>query len=135
MNEINRAADEMRMVRIVPDYTEMAAGSVLICCGRTRVICTASVQEGVPSFLRGKGKGWLTAEYAMLPGATSQRKPRDGVKKDGRGVEPGSMAYSAVSQPLPLPRRKPGTPSCTEAVQITLVLPQVISAEPAAMSV
>jgi XTP/dITP diphosphohydrolase len=51
------------------------------------VICTASVQEGVPSFLRGKGKGWLTADYAMLPGATSQRKPRDGVKKDGRGVE------------------------------------------------
>jgi XTP/dITP diphosphohydrolase len=51
------------------------------------VICTASVQEGVPSFLRGKGKGWLTAEYAMLPGSTPQRKQRDGVKKDGRGVE------------------------------------------------
>ena len=87
MATIDRAPDELRMVRILPDYTEMAAGSVLICCGRTRVICTASVQEGVPSFLRGKGKGWLTAEYAMLPGATSQRKPRDGVKKDGRGVE------------------------------------------------
>ena len=84
---INRAPDELRMVRIVPDYTEMAAGSVLICCGRTRVICTASVQEGVPGFLRGKGKGWLTAEYAMLPGSTPQRKARDGVKKDGRGVE------------------------------------------------
>ena len=87
MAEIDRAPDELRMVRILPDYTEMAAGSVLICCGRTRVICTASVQEGVPSFLRGKGKGWLTAEYAMLPGATPQRKQRDGVKKDGRGVE------------------------------------------------
>ena len=87
MTTIDRAPDELRMVRILPDYTEMAAGSVLICCGRTRVICTASVQEGVPSFLRGRGKGWLTAEYAMLPGATPQRKQRDGVKKDGRGVE------------------------------------------------
>ena len=87
MAAIDRAPDELRMVRILPDYTEMAAGSVLICCGRTRVICTASVQEGVPSFLRGRGKGWLTAEYAMLPGATPQRKQRDGVKKDGRGVE------------------------------------------------
>ena len=87
MNAIDRAPDELRMVRILPDYTEMAAGSVLICCGRTKVICTASVQEGVPSFLRGKGKGWLTAEYAMLPGSTPQRKQRDGVKKDGRGVE------------------------------------------------
>lgn len=87
MNTIDRAPDELRMVRILPDYTEMAAGSVLICCGRTKVICTASVQEGVPPFLRGKGKGWLTAEYAMLPGSTPQRKQRDGVKKDGRGVE------------------------------------------------
>ena len=87
MENINRASDALRMIRILPDYTEMAAGSVLICCGRTKVICTASVQEGVPGFLRGKGKGWLTAEYAMLPGSTPQRKARDGVKKDGRGVE------------------------------------------------
>ncbi|MBR6767040.1 MAG: ribonuclease PH [Clostridia bacterium] len=87
MEMINRAADEMRLVRIIPDYTEMATGSVLIECGRTRVICTASVQEGVPPFLKGKGSGWLTAEYAMLPGATPQRKARDGVKKDGRSVE------------------------------------------------
>ncbi|MGX8706524.1 MAG: ribonuclease PH, partial [bacterium] len=87
MEVIDRQPDELRMARIVPDYTEMAAGSALICCGRTKVICTASVQEGVPSFLRGKGKGWLTAEYAMLPGSTPQRKARDGIKKDGRGVE------------------------------------------------
>ncbi len=87
MDTIDRAPDKLRMVRILPDYTEMAAGSVLICCGRTKVICTASVQEGVPPFLREKGKGWLTAEYAMLPGSTPQRKQRDGVKKDGRGVE------------------------------------------------
>ena len=87
MEVIDRQPDELRMARIVPDYTEMAAGSALICCGRTKVICTASVQEGVPPFLRGKGKGWLTAEYAMLPGSTPQRKARDGIKKDGRGVE------------------------------------------------
>lgn len=87
MEIIDRQPDELRMARIVPDYTEMAAGSALICCGRTKVICTASVQEGVPPFLKGKGKGWLTAEYAMLPGSTPQRKARDGVKKDGRGVE------------------------------------------------
>lgn len=87
MENWNRSPEEMREVRILPDYTQMAAGSVLIECGRTRVICTASVQEGVPPFLKGKGSGWLTAEYAMLPGATPQRKARDGVKKDGRSVE------------------------------------------------
>ena len=85
--EEKRDRNEMRLVRIIPDYTEMAAGSALICCGRTRVLCTASVQDGVPPFLKGKGSGWLTAEYAMLPGATPQRKARDGVKKDGRSVE------------------------------------------------
>lgn len=82
-----RKNDEMREIRIIPDYTEMSAGSVLVCCGKTRVLCTASVQEGVPPFLKGRGTGWLTAEYAMLPGATPQRKQRDGVKKDGRSVE------------------------------------------------
>ena len=69
---------ELRQINIATDYTEMAAGSVLITCGKTRVICTASVVEGVPPFLKGTGKGWLTAEYAMLPGATPQRKARDG---------------------------------------------------------
>ena len=82
-----RMPEEKRPVRIIPDYTEMAAGSVLIECGRTRVICTASVQEGVPPFLKGRGQGWLTAEYAMLPGSTPDRKARDGIKKDGRSVE------------------------------------------------
>ena len=59
--ETVRRNDELREVRILPDYTEMAAGSVLVCCGRTRVLCTASVQDGVPPFLKGKGTGWLTA--------------------------------------------------------------------------
>ena len=78
---------QLRLVRIQTDFTEMAAGSVLIECGRTRVLCTASVEDGAPPFLRGSGRGWLTAEYAMLPGSTPRRKPRDGIKKDGRGTE------------------------------------------------
>ena len=82
-----RAPDELRYHRIIPDYVRTAAGSCLIETGGTRVICTASVEEGVPPFLRGKGEGWLTAEYAMLPASTGKRKSRDGVKKDGRGVE------------------------------------------------
>ena len=89
MNE--RTAVELRPLEIHPGFTEMAAGSALICAGRTRVLCTASVQEGVPPFLRDSGRGWLTAEYAMLPGSTPQRKARDGVKKDGRGVEIGRL--------------------------------------------
>lgn len=78
---------QLRPVRILPDFTQMAAGSVLIECGCTQVLCTASVEDGAPPFLRGSGRGWLTAEYAMLPGSTPKRKPRDGVKKDGRGTE------------------------------------------------
>ena len=82
-----RALDQLRPVFITPDYTEMAAGSVLIECGRTKVICTASVEEGVPPFLKGKGQGWLTAEYSMLPGSTDRRKSREFLKRDGRSVE------------------------------------------------
>lgn len=83
----DRKPNVLRPVKITPDFTEMAAGSVLIECGRTRVLCTASVVEGVPPFKKGTGCGWLTAEYAMLPGSTSRRKERDGLKKDGRSVE------------------------------------------------
>lgn len=83
----DRLPDALRPVRMTVGFTEMAAGSVLIECGKTRVLCTASVEEKTAPFLRGTGKGWITAEYAMLPGATPQRKPRDGVKKDGRSVE------------------------------------------------
>ena len=82
-----RAPNELRFHRIIPDYVRSAAGSCLIETGGTRVICTASVEEGVPPFLKGQNVGWLTAEYAMLPASTGRRKARDGVKKDGRGVE------------------------------------------------
>ena len=87
MRHDGRMSDALRSVSIQPGFTEMAAGSVLICSGRTRVLCTASVQEDVPPFLRGRGKGWVTAEYAMLPGATPQRKAREFMKRDGRSVE------------------------------------------------
>jgi len=69
------------------DFVRTAEGSCLIATGKTRVICTASVEEGVPPFLRNSGKGWITAEYAMLPASTGRRKARDGIKKDGRGIE------------------------------------------------
>jgi len=82
-----RQPDEKRPVSIMTDFVRTAAGSCLIATGNTRVICTASVEEGVPPFLKGKGQGWVTAEYAMLPGSTTQRKKRDGIKKDGRSVE------------------------------------------------
>jgi XTP/dITP diphosphohydrolase len=87
MRTNDRKEDALRDLEIIPGFTQMAAGSALISCGRTRLICTASVEDGVPPFLKGRGQGWLTAEYAMLPGATPVRKPRDGVKKDGRSVE------------------------------------------------
>jgi len=82
-----RGEAELREIKIIPNFTEMAAGSALICCGRTRVLCTASVSEGVPPFLRNTGRGWLTAEYAMLPGSTPERKQREYSKRDGRSIE------------------------------------------------
>ena len=82
-----RSADQARQVTIQTDFMRTADGSCLIATGNTRVICTASVEETVPPFLKGKGQGWITAEYAMLPASTGQRKKRDGAKKDGRSVE------------------------------------------------
>jgi ribonuclease PH len=76
-----RAPDELRPVKIVPGYLPYAEGSVLIEMGQTRVICSASLDERVPPFLRNKNQGWITAEYAMLPRATQQRTPRE----TGRG--------------------------------------------------
>lgn len=76
----NRAPDQMRPVNIVPDYIKTAEGSVLIEVGNTRVICTASVDETVPVFLRNTGRGWITAEYGMLPRATLTRSPREAAR-------------------------------------------------------
>ncbi|HAU36399.1 MAG TPA: ribonuclease PH [Phycisphaerales bacterium] len=82
-----RRADELRAVRITPGFVSKADGSCLIEMGGTRVICTASFVPGVPEWRQGRGKGWLTAEYGMLPASTGGRKSRPGVKSDGRAVE------------------------------------------------
>jgi ribonuclease PH len=73
----NRAPSELRPTRLTPDYLLHAEGSVLVEVGRTRVICTASIEDRVPPFLRGSGKGWVTAEYGMLPRATTTRTTRE----------------------------------------------------------
>jgi ribonuclease PH len=85
----DRNADDLRPISIEPGYIPAATGSALIAAGRTRVICTASVEESVPKWMQGKGRGWLTAEYGMLPASTGQRKQRDVSKgrADGRTVE------------------------------------------------
>lgn len=82
-----RRADQLRPVRFERRFTRFAAGSVLACCGETQVLCTVSVQDGVPRFLEGSGRGWLTAEYRMLPGATPQRQQRELLKLSGRTQE------------------------------------------------
>src|ERR1700704_5436797 len=85
----NRAPDESRPVTFTRRFTKHAAGSVLVQFGDTHVLCTASVEETVPSFLRGKGQGWVTAEYGMLPRATHTRSPREAAKgkQSGRTQE------------------------------------------------
>jgi ribonuclease PH len=84
-----RAADELRQVRFSRRHTKHAEGSVLVEFGDTQVLCTASVEESVPPFLRGKGQGWITAEYGMLPRATHTRSPREAArgKQTGRTQE------------------------------------------------
>jgi len=84
-----RSADQMRPLKITPDFISTAEGSVLIELGKTRVICTATVDDGVPGFLKGSGKGWVTSEYGMLPRATEERTAREATrgKKSGRTLE------------------------------------------------
>ncbi|MBD3881775.1 ribonuclease PH [Phormidium tenue FACHB-886] len=82
-----RQADQLRPVRFERHFTRYAPGSVLTCCGETQVLCTVSIQPGVPKFLEGKGQGWLTAEYRMLPSATAQRQARESMKLSGRTQE------------------------------------------------
>ena len=84
-----RRRDELRTLVIEPDYLEQANGSALISFGKTRVLCTASIEEGVPRWMAGRGRGWLTAEYSMLPASTGQRTQREASsgKQKGRTVE------------------------------------------------
>ena len=89
MRPSGREAGELRAIRITPHFTKHAEGSVLVEFGDTRVICTASIEERVPSFLKGKGSGWITAEYGMLPRATHERSGREASrgKQGGRTME------------------------------------------------
>jgi len=89
MREDGRENGELRPVEIVRHFTKFAPGAVLISTGDTRVICTASVEDKVPPFLKNTGRGWVTAEYGMLPGSTPERKQRDAArgKTDGRSQE------------------------------------------------
>jgi len=84
-----RASDQLRSVRMTPGFIAQPEGSVLIEVGRTRVICTASIEESVPVFLKGQGRGWITSEYSMIPRATTTRTPRESTigKKSGRTQE------------------------------------------------
>ena len=89
MRPSRRAADETRSIQITRQFTRYAEGSVLVEFGETRVICTASVEERVPPFLKGKGRGWVTAEYGMLPRSTHTRSNREASRgrQDGRTME------------------------------------------------
>lgn len=84
-----RQSDDLRPIAFQRDFTEAAAGSVLVTFGRTQVLCTASVDEDVPRWMRGRGKGWVTAEYSMLPGASAERIGREAAKgkQSGRTQE------------------------------------------------
>jgi ribonuclease PH len=89
MRSDGRGKDQIRTVKLTPDFISQAEGSVLIELGKTRVICTATVDDGVPGFLKGSGKGWVTSEYGMLPRATEERTPREAArgKQTGRTLE------------------------------------------------
>lgn len=87
MRRDNRQPDELRPVEILRGFTQAAPGSVLIRTGRTHVLCTACIADGVPEWREASGAGWITAEYDMLPGATAQRRPRNRLKVDGRTQE------------------------------------------------
>ena len=89
MRSDGRAHDQMRPVKMTPDFITSAEGSVLIEVGNTRVICTASVDDGVPSWMKGQGKGWVTGEYGMIPRATEQRTAREAMRgrPSGRTLE------------------------------------------------
>ncbi len=104
-----RTPEQLRTVRITTGFTKNAAGSVLMCCGRTRVICTASYEEKVPAFLENKGQGWLTAEYGMLPGSTFTRKERERNKADSRSLEIQRLIGRALRAALDFEKLGPRT--------------------------
>lgn len=101
MRHSNRLKDEIREIEIIPNFNPYAEGSCLIKCGGTHVVCTASVEEKVPAWLKGQNKGWITAEYAMLPRATQVRVPRE-----PKAVRP-HAGNSAAYRPFAASRGRP----------------------------
>jgi ribonuclease PH len=89
MRDDGRRSDELRPLELLPDFLEQPHGSVLYAQGKTKVLCTASIQDGVPRWLYGKGRGWLTAEYSLLPASTGDRTDREAArgKQGGRTIE------------------------------------------------
>jgi len=89
LSRVGRRAGELRPIDVIPDFVEQAHGSVLISFGKTRVLCTATIDEGVPRWLAGTGRGWMTAEYGMLPASTGERTAREARtgRQGGRTVE------------------------------------------------
>ena len=102
-----RNADQMRSVKITPDFISTAEGSVLIELGNTRVICTATVDDGVPGFLKGSGKGWVTSEYGMLPRATEERT-RAKRRAANNPAAPWKFSASSAARSAPSPIRSDG---------------------------
>jgi ribonuclease PH len=105
----DRAPDQLRPLKFTRAFTENAPGSVLVESGRTKVLCTACVEEGVPPFLLNSNKGWVTAEYSMLPGSTGRRKARDGRRgsADSRSLEIGRLIGRSLRSVIQL-QRLPG---------------------------
>ena len=102
----NRGPDQLRPVKIVPDFISTAEGAALIEVGNTRVICTASIDETVPAFMKGSGKGWITAEYSMLPRSTLTRTPREASRgrQSGRTHEIQRLIGRALRAAVDLPQ-------------------------------
>jgi ribonuclease PH len=113
-----RAADQLRPIRITRNYTKHAEGSVLVEFGDTKVICTVSVESGVPRFLKGQGQGWLTAEYGMLPRATGDRNQREASrgKQGGRTLEIQRLIGRSLRAALDMSKLGENTASITGAM-------------------
>ena len=93
MRSNNRQNNELRPIHFIRQYTKHAEGSVLVCFGDTKVLCTASIEAGVPRWLKGQGKGWLTAEYGMLPRATGTRTQREAARGKAIRTHPRDSAF------------------------------------------
>ena len=152
MTDITRAdgrtVDQLRPVTIERGWSSQAEGSALISFGNTKVLCTASFTNGVPRWLNGKGKGWITAEYAMLPRATNERNDRESVKGKiggrtheisrliGRAlravVDTKALGETTIVIDCDVRQADGGTPLVNDAVHSTFVLPNEISADPSA---